>query len=187
MDSIIKSDLYRFTGGSNSKLFYKRLLGDPCFRFLYFLRKAKSSTNRSISSLFYNFLLRRYSIKYGIQIPKSVDLGVGFLMLHQGGIVINSQAVIGDNCTLMHNVTIGNTKRGGRLGAPKIGDLVYIGPGAVIVGKVEIGNNVLIAPNSYVNIDIPSDSIVLGNPCVIKSDKNATKGYINNIYDKNVS
>lgn len=68
---------------------------------------------------------------------------------------------------------------GGRRGAPVIGNEVWIGINAVIVGKVTIGDDVLIAPNSYVNCDVPSHSIVFGNPCIIKHRENATEGYIN--------
>lgn len=60
-----------------------------------------------------------------------------------------------------------------------IGDEVWIGVNATIVGNIKIGNNVLIAPNSYVNCDIPSNSIVLGNPCIIKPNEHATIDYIN--------
>ena len=49
---------------------------------------------------------------------------------------------------------------------------------AAIVGKVTIGDDVLIATNSYVNCDVPSNSIVFGNPCIIKYKENATEGYI---------
>lgn len=48
------------------------------------------------------------------------------------------------------------------------------------MGKIVIGDDVLIAPNTYVNCDIPSHSIVFGNPCIIKHCENATDGYINN-------
>ena len=53
------------------------------------------------------------------------------------------------------------------------------GANAVIVGKINIGNNVLIAPNSYVNFDVPDNSIVIGNPGKIIHKDNATEGYIN--------
>lgn len=56
---------------------------------------------------------------------------------------------------------------------------MWIGINAVIVGKVNIGNDVLIAPNSYVNCDVPDHSIVFGNPCIIKYRDNATEGYVN--------
>lgn len=68
---------------------------------------------------------------------------------------------------------------GGRQGTPVIGNEVWIGINAAIVGKVTIGDDVLIAPNSYVNCDVPSHSIVFGNPCTIKHRENATEGYIN--------
>ena len=68
---------------------------------------------------------------------------------------------------------------GGRQGTPVIGNEVWIGINAAIVGKVTIGDDVLIAPNSYVNCDVPSHSIVFGNPCIIKHRENATEGYIN--------
>lgn len=48
-----------------------------------------------------------------------------------------------------------------------------------IVGKIKIGNDVLIAPNSFVNVDVPDHSIVIGNPCIIKHKIDATKDYIN--------
>lgn len=67
----------------------------------------------------------------------------------------------------------------GRQGTPVIGNEVWIGINAAIVGNVTIGDDVLIAPNSYVNCDVPSHSIVFGNPCITKHRENATEGYIN--------
>ena len=69
--------------------------------------------------------------------------------------------------------------RGKRRGAPTIGDKVYIGINSTIIGKVNIGNDVLIAPNTFVNCDVPSHSIVLGNPCKIIHRDNATEDFIN--------
>lgn len=66
---------------------------------------------------------------------------------------------------------------GGRQGTPVIGNEVWIGINAAIVGKVTICDDILIAPNSYVNCDVPSHSIVFGNPCIIKHRENATEGY----------
>lgn len=63
-----------------------------------------------------------------------------------------------------------------KAGTPLIGNKVYIAFGAVIVGKVKIGNNVLIAANSFVNFDVPDNSIVIRNK-IIKNDK-ATDSYI---------
>lgn len=65
-------------------------------------------------------------------------------------------------------------------GMPTIGDEVWAGVNATIVGKVTIGDDVLIAPNTFVNCDTPSHSVVFGNPCIINHRDNATEGYINN-------
>jgi len=186
MDALVKSDLYRATGEVTGKAFFKRLLKDPCFRFLFFFRKVQKTSKISPAGFFYHLLFRRYGIKYGIQIPKTVVIGKGFLMLHEGGIVINAQSIIGDNVTLLHGVTLGNTKRGKLQGTPTIGNNVYIGPGAVIVGKVRVGDHSLIAPNSYVNCDVPDHSIAIGNPCQIISKQNASDGYINNPYEQEI-
>ena len=65
------------------------------------------------------------------------------------------------------------------MGTPVIGDKVWIGVNATIVGAIKIGNDVLIARNTYVNCDVPDHSIVFGNPCIIKHRDNATECYIN--------
>ena len=70
--------------------------------------------------------------------------------------------------------------RGKRKGTPTIGNRVRIGVGAVIVGNINIGDDVISAPNSFVNIDIPSHSIVFGNPCIIKPRNPVTQDYIVN-------
>lgn len=59
------------------------------------------------------------------------------------------------------------------------GNKVWIGVNSTIVGNIKIGDNVLIAPNSFVNCNVPSNSIVIGNPCFIKHNDKATEGYIN--------
>ena len=99
---------------------------------------------------------------------------------HAYNITINGSATLGENVNLHKGVTIGQENRGNRKGAPTIGDDVWIGINATIVGNITIGNDVLIAPNTYVNCDVPNHSIVFGNPCVIKHRDNATEDYVNN-------
>lgn len=88
---------------------------------------------------------------------------------------------IGKYVNINSGVVIGAEVRGKRAGAPTVGDYCYIGKNAAIVGKITIGDDVLIAPCSYVNFDVPSHSIVLGNPGRIIPKENATEGYIYNI------
>ena len=71
--------------------------------------------------------------------------------------------------------------RGKNRGTPVIGDNVWIGTGSVIVGKIIIGSNVLIAPNAFVNMDVPSNSLVIGNPARIIPKDNPCESYIQNI------
>ena len=75
-------------------------------------------------------------------------------------------------------MVIGEENRGKRKGTPTIGNKVWIGANSVIVGKIVVGDEVLIAPNSYVNFDVPSYSIVVGEKIIPKKD--AVEGYINN-------
>ena len=90
---------------------------------------------------------------------------------------------MGSNINLSTGVTIGQANRGKRKGIPVIGNNVWIGTNAVITGNVRIGNDVMICPNAFVNIDVPDHSIVIGNPAVIHHRGNATEGYINNRVD----
>ena len=87
-------------------------------------------------------------------------------------------AKLGKNINLAPGGTIGQENRGKRKGTPTIGDGVWIGTNAVVVGNITIGDDVLIAPLSYVNFDVPSHSIVLGNPARIIPRENATEHYV---------
>ena len=77
-------------------------------------------------------------------------------------------------------VTIGYENRGERKGAPTIKGRCWIGTNAVVVGKVTIGEDVMIAPLTFVNFDVPEHSIVIGNPAKIIHKENATQEYICN-------
>ena len=77
-------------------------------------------------------------------------------------------------------VTIGAENRGKRKGAPVFDGDCWIGANAVIVGKVHIGEDVMIAPLSFVNFDVPAHSIVVGNPAKIIHKEDATRDYICN-------
>jgi len=178
MDRIIASDLYRYKGLVGRIGIIKGLMYEG-FRYTYFLRKVQQHKRFSIGLFIYKLLLRHYRYKYGFQIPAKTHIGEGFYIGHFGTIIINSNSKIGKNCNIAPGVTIGRTNRGNKEGCPIIGNNVWIGTGTVIVGKIIIGNNVLIAPNSYVNIDIPSNSLVIGNPCKIIQKENPCEGYIN--------
>lgn len=100
-------------------------------------------------------------------------------MLHPYNITINPNAIIGQNLTILKGATIGITK-GKNAGAPRIGNNIYIDPNATLVGDIEIGDDVLIAANSFVNSNVPSHSVVIGNPGVVHHKENAAVDYITN-------
>lgn len=150
------------------------LMTDHALRFLWVLRKTQRSSNP-----IWRLMLQHMRERYGLEISRSSDIGPGLYLGHAYNITVNPAAIIGSNCNLHKGVTIGQENRGKREGAPVIGDCVWIGVNATLVGKISVGNDVLIAPGAYVNCDVPSHSIVLGNPCRVISRDNATDGYIN--------
>lgn len=178
LKEIINSDLYRYTGDDNISIFSKkRLYG---WNYTKNWRKANAAVGTKFKYLLYGFLLYRKSLKYGFQISPHATIGKGLYLGHFGTIVVGNEVIIGDNCNLSPNVVIGRTNRGKYVGSPKIGNSVWIGSGAIIVGNISIGDNVLIAPNAYVNFDVPKDSVVVGNPAVVHHSPYATEDYINN-------
>jgi serine O-acetyltransferase len=180
LKEVVESDLFRYFGKISLKSFIFALLKIPGFRFTFFFRLSSFFSKKNPVYYLNQLLYRRYFFKYGIQIPISTTIGRGFYIGHFGNIVINGQVKIGDNCNISNGVTIGQTNRGDKAGVPTIGNLVWIGVNSVIVGKIKIGNNVLVAPNSFVNTDVPDNSIVIGNPAKIIKKISATQGYINN-------
>ena len=109
------------------------------------------------------------SLKTGISIPKNT-CDKGLTLYHYGSIVVNAACQIGRNCCIMNNVNIGANQ--GSLKAPKIGNDVYIGPGAVIFGEIEIADGCYIGANAVVNKSIlEPHSVVAGVPGkVLKTD-----------------
>jgi len=177
--SIIQKDFYRESGKWLSTFQIWKKCINPNLHFVYILRKAQKYQKNPFLNTFWRIVLRHYQIKYGFQIYPETQIGEGFYLGHWGSLVINPKTVIGKNCNIAQGVTIGQQNRGKNEGSPVIGDEVWIGTNAVIVGAITIGNNVLIVPNSYVNFDVPPNSVVIGNPAKIIPTPNATMDYIN--------
>ena len=175
MDKIIKADLYRYGKLSGSAGFIKGWF-IPGFRYTYLFRKTKKHRRWTVRGIFFRFLKLAFAYKE-FQINPEAQIGEGFQLYHRGTVFIGP-IQIGKNCSVSHNVTIGRSYKDGQIGRPTIGDYVWIGTGSVLVGKITVGNNVLIAPNSFVNFDVPDNSIVIGSPGKITRKENPTKNYI---------
>lgn len=123
-------------------------------------------------------MLRHYMIKYNIEISDTTSIGDGFYIGHWGCIVINPLSILGRNVDVAQGVILGVSGRGEKRGCPIIGDNVYIGPGAKVIGKIKIGNNVAIGANAVVTKDVPDNAVVAGVPAIIISFE-GSEGYCN--------
>lgn len=101
----------------------------------------------------------------GIEIHPGAQIGPGLFIDHGMGVVIGETTEIGKNCVLFHNVTLGGTGKHKRKRHPTLGDNVFIGTGAIILGPVQIGSNVSIGANTFIYMcDVPDNSTVVGTP-----------------------
>ncbi|MDR1377899.1 MAG: hypothetical protein LBJ36_02450 [Synergistaceae bacterium] len=110
-------------------------------------------------------------VLYANSVSAKCTIGAGTIFYHRGlGCVVHGSVVIGNNCTVFQNVTMGSKWSNGicKGGAPIIGNNVLIGAGAVILGNIRVGNNVIIGANAVILQDIPDDSIAIGVPAKIK-------------------
>ena len=155
-----------------------RLFGDEIWKFQRTLRKLEYYTNRGnhnklfkLKSLITRFRFKRLSIKLGFSIPINV-FEEGLSIAHYGYIVVNKHAKVGKNCRIQEGVTIGATN--GNTNAPKIGDNVFIGSGAKIIGDISIADDVAIGANAVVVKSIMEGSATYaGVPAKKISDNNS--------------
>lgn len=170
MNKYFKCDYYRMTGEKWNPV-KGTLIMLLCYdiRYLYLIRRKKTK----IRTLF----AMRAARKYGLEILRD-NVGPGLYLGHAYNINVSPLAKIVKNFNLNKGCTIGRENRGKRIGAPTLGDGVWVESNSMIVGNIHTGNDVLIAPNAYVNSDVPEHSIVIGNPAKIIKKENATDSYI---------
>ena len=194
MNRLRHSDFYKF----NKKEYEKRIAKDEIFnaRFrnggITLSRMEKKSIEWRTVEIYRKFQvnkgnlwgyiyekkLNRLGEKTGIEFLGNTNIGDCLLIGHWGKIVINGNAKFGNEIMLTHGVTIGRDIRGKHKGYPTFGNRVCVRTNSTIVGNIIIGDDVLIAPNTFVNFDVPSHSIVIGNPAKIIPRYNATEGHL---------
>jgi serine O-acetyltransferase len=177
-----RADTWRLFGRFSWALALRGFVLRRNYRAVATLRLCHHAANRNglLSRAFLVFarLLHRTAChSAGIDLPWQTRVGGGLALTHGWGLVVNENAVIGRNVTMLHGATLGQRDRlgadGSRVpgGSPTIEDEVWIGPHAIIVGPITVGRGSRIAGGACVFEDVPPHSIVVGNPGrVVKSD-----------------
>ncbi|MCX6848299.1 MAG: serine acetyltransferase [Verrucomicrobia bacterium] len=186
LKKIIAADQYRYEAGRGFKDFVKQWLRESGFRFTVIMRFCAFLRSQRITRYgTYHVCLwihRRMQVRYGVYIEFSTQIGAGLYIGHTNSIVVNTRSKIGENCSLSHSVTLGQTHgRSKHPGVPVIGDRVYLGCGAKILGGIHVGNDVVVAPNAVVTKDVPQSAVIGGIPAKILSLE-GSQGYVSNTW-----
>lgn len=172
---LVRSDLFRYQGKANWLMFFWLYFFHPGFKISFWLRTVKflhqvgvfRVTLYPLARLIYQY----QSTRFGVELPFRTEVGPGLYIGHFNGIVVHYKSVIGKNCSLLQGVTIGRTYRGEKKGVPTIGDNVFIGAGAVVLGNIKVGNGAAIGSNCVVVEDVPDGAVVVGIPGKVVSDR----------------
>jgi len=175
---LIKSDLYRYHGKTSIALFLKSLFLTKGFKFVFWLRVSKYFEANVFIKWLPKLIHMYYKNSLVSDISYRTDIGFGFCLYHVFGTAFGHNVKIGNNVTLTQGVTIGDI----RGESPTLGDNVYVGPGACVLGGISIGDNVVIGANAVVTKDVPDNAVVVGNPSKIIS-YNGSANTIENPYE----
>ena len=113
------------------------------------------------------YLQSQSSRMFGVDIHPAAHFGKGIMLDHATGLVVGETAVVGDNCSFLHGVTLGGSGKESGDRHPKIGDNVMIGAGAKVLGNIKIGHCSRIAAGSVVLAEVPPNVTVAGVPARI--------------------
>lgn len=176
----IASDLFRYMTSTSLKA-YLRGWYIAGFRYTFFMRCCAYFGRKSwlLKPLYLisRMALRHYSVKYGFQIPWQTEVGPGLCIGHYGPIIVNPNAKIGANCNITVGVLLGlnhkTDENGKSLGFeyPVIGDRVSLGNNCKIIGGVTVADGCVVGVNTVVTKDLPSNSVAVGIPAKIISNK----------------
>ena len=149
------------------------------YRFGRWRYAVRPSFLRKPLSFLYRWMKTVSQVLTGIDMPCEVTVGKRFRIDHFGGIIFSGDAVFGDDVVVRHGVTVG-LKSIGDPGSPVIGNRVDIGAGAKLLGRIRIGDDVIIGANAVVVRDVPANSIAVGIPARIIPRKQPAKTAVSN-------
>ncbi|SEM73605.1 serine O-acetyltransferase [Sphingomonas gellani] len=180
--TLLAEDLFRYSGRVSAAQALKHYLFTPGFKYTVWMRstgylKTGKVTKMALYPLFKLILLRlRY--KYGLAIPENTVIGGGLFINRFGGIYIHNDAIIGRNCNITPGVLLGQINRGSKAGAPTLGDRVFLGSGAKVVGRVTVGDDAAIGVNALVTSDVPPNAVMAAPQATMISER-GSGAYIN--------
>lgn len=174
----VKCDLWRSVGGHGFRKFLKAWITDPSFRPVFSMRVCQLCNGfpRWLRVIFFPMAWvwhQRQRLKCAVDIPWALNVGPGLKLLHGVGIVVNADAKLGRNVTIMQGVTIG----GSNYGFPTIEDDVIVCANSSIIGKITLGKGCVIGAGAVVLCDVPEAYNAVGNPARIFPRKSSPKGY----------
>jgi len=146
---------------THGRTFRSRALWALCvYRFGQWSDRLRFAPARWLSSKFYGGLTL-FTPLTGVFLNRATRVGRRFHIIHPGLVYIHPDAVIGDRVGIMHEVTLGQGMNGG---VPRVGNDVFIGAGAKVLGNVTIGDGSQVAANSLVIADVPPGMLAMGVP-----------------------
>ncbi|NLX13831.1 MAG: serine acetyltransferase [Phycisphaerales bacterium] len=172
---LVWSDLDRYHGNPGIKKFLWELFVGQGFRYSFWFRLNQYLLAKPFwmnpLRLFSRLILHHYSYKFHIDVSLFAMVGPGLKIEHHGTIFVNGRSRIGQRCTLCQGVTLGEYG-----GAPTLGDCVFVGPGAKVIGGIYIGNNAIIGANCVVTKEVPENAVVVGVPGKVISLRGNLRG-----------
>jgi serine O-acetyltransferase len=179
----LRADLERFTGlvrePTGRLRLWRNLLETQgvwvvaAYRFGQWANDEAPRPLRTVAKAAYLAAFKMVEITTGVSVPAHARIGKGFYIGHFGNIIIHPDTVMGERCSISQGVTIG-VLGGERDGVPRLGNDVYIGAGAKILGPVTIGDGAIVGANAVVLEDVPPGATAVGVPARIIQRKQET-------------
>lgn len=180
--AVIAADLYRYSGRIGISAFLRHYLFTPGFKYTVLMRLCGYLRTFPAQALglypLSKIILLRSRYKFGIAIPEYTLIAPGLFINRFGGIYFNGDAIVGANANITHGAMLGQANRGAMRGSPFLGDRVFVGAGAKVVGRIRIGSDCSIGANAVVTKDVPDHGVVGGVPAKLLS-RDGSAGYIN--------
>jgi serine O-acetyltransferase len=160
----IRADLRAHDGRWGAQGFWALVV----YRFGRWRYGVRPALLRKCLSALYHLLYKLVQILTGIELPCEVEIGRNFVIDHFGGIVVSGYARFGNDCRIRNGVVVGLARVDDPV-APVIGNNVDIGAGAKLLGRITVGDNVVIGANAVVVRDVPPNSVAVGVPAVVRA------------------